>query len=174
MLSLKGKHIYLRAIEPSDIDFLYQLENDASVWEVSGTTAPYSKQVLKLYLENAYKDIYEAKQLRLCICNTDDKVIGLVDLFDFDPKNKRAGLGIIIVGKKNRNKGFGAESLQIVCDYAFSILNLRQLYANVLGDNEASKHLFQKLGFEAVGEKKDWVFINGTFKNEILYQKINK
>lgn len=174
MLGLKGKHIYLRAIEPSDIDFLYQLENDTGVWEISGTTAPYSKQVLELYLENAYKDIYEAKQLRLCICNADDKVVGLVDLFDFDPKNKRAGLGIIIVGKKNRSKGFGTESLQIVCDYAFSILNLKQLYANVLEDNEPSIHLFQKIGFEAVGVKKDWIFIDGTYKNEILYQKINK
>lgn len=173
MLTLKGKHIYLRAIEPADIDFLFQLENDTSVWEISGTVAPYSKQILELYLENAYKDIYEAKQLRLCICNTEDKVIGLVDLFDFDPKNRRAGLGIIIADKKNRNNGIGAESLKIVCNYAFSTLNLRQLYANVLEDNEASKHLFKKNGFVPVGVKKDWIFIEGDFKNEILYQKIN-
>lgn len=173
MLNLKGEHIYLRAIEPTDIDFLFQLENNASVWEISGTTAPYSRQILELYLENAYKDIYEAKQLRLCICNAEDKVIGLVDLFDFDPKNRRAGLGIIIAEKKNRNNGIGAESLNIVCDYAFSVLNLRQLYANVLEGNSASKHLFQKIGFVSVGVKKDWVLIDGVFKNEILYQKIN-
>ena len=170
---LKGEHIYLRAIEPNDLDFLYQLENDSSIWEISGTTAPYSKQVLTLYLENAYKDIYEAKQLRLCICNMDDVVLGLIDMFDFDPKNKKVGIGIIVSNTQYRNKGVGTEAIDLVCKYAFSVLNLRQLYANVLEDNEASKHLFEKLGFVAVGSKVDWIFSNGAYKNEILYQKIN-
>ena len=84
MLKLKGERIYLRAIEPNDLDFLYQLENDTGIWEISGTMVPYAKHILELYLQNAYKDIYEAKQLRLCICDTEDNVIGLVDLFDFD------------------------------------------------------------------------------------------
>ena len=69
MLNLKGENIYLRALEPQDLDFLYHLENNPEIWEISGTTAPYSKHVLQLYLENAHKDIYEVKQLRLCICN---------------------------------------------------------------------------------------------------------
>ena len=124
---LKGEHIYLRAIEPNDLDFLYQLENDSSIWEISGTTAPYSKQVLGLYLENAYKDIYEAKQLRLCICNMDNVVLGLIDIFDFDPKNKKAGIGIIVSNAQNRNKGVGAEAIDLVCKYAFSVLNLPTL-----------------------------------------------
>ena len=173
MLNLKGERIYLRAIEPNDLDFLYQLENDTGIWEISGTIAPYAKHILELYLENAYKDIYEAKQLRLCICNIEDNVIGLVDLFDFDPANRKVGLGIIVSEKKKRNKGIGAEALDLVCSYAFSALHVHQIYANVLDDNEASKHLFKKLGFDAVGIKKDWIFTNGNFKNEILYQKIN-
>ncbi|EWH13495.1 N-acetyltransferase GCN5 [Cellulophaga geojensis KL-A] len=173
MLSLKGERIYLRAIEPNDLDFLYQLENDTSIWEISGTTAPYAKHILELYLQNAYKDIYEAKQLRLCICDFDDTVLGLVDLFDFDPANKKVGLGIIVSEKKKRNKGVGAEALELACNYVFKTLQLHQIYANVLVDNEPSKHLFKKMGFNAVGVKKDWIFTNGKFKDEILYQKIN-
>ena len=173
MLKLKGERIYLRAIEPNDLDFLYQLENDTGIWEISGTMVPYAKHILELYLQNAYKDIYEAKQLRLCICDTEDNVIGLVDLFDFDPANRKVGLGIIVSEKKKRNKGIGAEALELVCSYAFSVLHMHQIYANVLEDNEASKHLFKKLGFVAVGIKKDWIFANGNFKDEILYQKIN-
>ncbi|WKB81448.1 GNAT family N-acetyltransferase [Cellulophaga omnivescoria] len=173
MLSLQGDRIYLRAIEPSDLDFLYQLENDTNIWEISGTTAPYAKHILELYLQNAYKDIYEAKQLRLCICDTEDLVIGLVDLFDFDPANKKVGLGIIVSEKKKRNKGIGAEALDLVCAYVFQVLQVHQIYANVLADNDASKHLFKKMGFIAAGVKKDWIFTGSTFKDEILYQKIN-
>ncbi len=171
MLKLEGDTIYLRALEPNDLDFLYQLENNTAIWEISGTTSPYSKHVLQLYLENAHRDIYDVKQLRLCICNDEKKVIGLVDLFDFDPKNKRVGLGIIIEDTE-RNKGFGHEALTIVIDYAFATLDVHQLYANVTIDNVASMQLFEKLGFEKVGVKKDWILSNGVYKDEVLYQKI--
>lgn len=173
MLSLKGEHIYLRALELKDLDFLYQLENNPDIWEVSGTITPYSKHVLKQYLENAHRDIYDVKQLRLCISTLNDKVIGLIDLFDFDPKNHRAGIGIVIENSKDRNKGVGAEAISLLCNYAFSVLDLRQLYANVIDDNLASIHLFKKMNFERIGVKKDWIFFNGIYKDEILYQKIH-
>ncbi len=172
MLNLKGKHIYLRALEPLDLDFLYQLENNTSVWEVSGTISPYSKAVLQLYLDNAHRDIYEVKQLRLCICSNNHEVIGLIDLFDFDPKNKKAGLGLIILNEKDRNKGLGGEAISLFCEYVFSALDLHQVYANILEDNLASIHLFEKSGFVQVGIKKDWIYSDAVFKNEILYQKI--
>ena len=173
MLSLKGEHIYLRALEPKDLDFLYQLENDTSIWEISGTVKPYSKKVLKLYLENAHRDIYDVKQLRLCICNTKDDCIGLIDLFDFDPKNRRAGMGIVIADPNQRNKGLGAEAISLLCEYVFSVLDLNQLYANILEDNEASIKLFQKMGFKKIGVKEQWIRTSAGFKNEIMFQKIN-
>lgn len=173
MVDLKGKQVYLRALEPKDLEFLYQLENDTSIWEISGTLKPYSKKVLRLYLENAHRDIYEVKQLRLCICDMNDVCIGLIDLFDFDPKNKRAGMGIVIVNPEDRNKGRGAEALSLLCNYAFTILDLHQLYANILEENKNSIHLFEKLGFEKIGLKKEWIRTSKGFKNEILLQKIN-
>lgn len=174
MLTLQGAQIYLRALEPTDLDFLYQLENDTSIWEISGTIKPYSKKVLRLYLENAHRDIYEVKQLRLCICNLEDKCIGLIDVFDFDPKNRRAGIGIVIANPENRNKGLGAEALELLCDYTFSVLDLHQLYANILEENTSSIHLFEKLGFERIGVKKEWIRTSTGFKNEIMFQKIRK
>lgn len=171
MLNLRGKNIYLRALEPSDIDFLYQLENDTDNWELSGTQTPYSKAVLEFYLENAHRDVYEVKQLRLCICDESDKVIGLIDLFDFDPKNKKAGLGIVISKERNRNKGYGSEAITIFYEYAFSTLNLHQIYVNILEENIKSINVFEKLGFQKAGIKKDWILSGNTFKNELLYQK---
>ena len=172
MVNLQGKHIHLRALEPGDLDFLYELENNTDIWEISGTTVPYSKHVLKQYLDNAHRDIFDVKQLRLCICKA-DKVLGLIDLFDFDPHNKRAGVGLVILEQKDRNRGIGAEALTLLCEYVFKVLGLRQLYADVLEGNEASLHLFKKMGFVEVGLKKDWIFSKGGYKNEILLQKIN-
>lgn len=100
--------------------------------------------------------------------------MGLVDLFEFDPKNRRAGLGIIVLEEERRNKGVGSEAVRLVLGYAFGVLELRQLYANVLEENHRSVHLFKKLGFEEVGVKKDWILSEGKYKNEILFQKLNR
>ena len=173
MLKLNGDNVYLRALEAEDLQFLYEVENNPEIWEISGTLTPYSKHVLKKYLEHAHRDIFEVKQLRLCICNKENKRIGLIDLFDFDPKNKRAGVGIIISEEGERKKGAGREALTLLTKYAFSILGLHQVFANVAEDNEASIRLFENLGFQRAGLKKEWTRAGDSYKNEIMFQKIN-
>ena len=145
MITLKGTNIYLRALEPEDLEFIYAIENNESVWEVSNTQTPYSRFFFFFYLENVHQDIYFFKQLRLAICLFDTfNAIGLIDLFDFDPKNNRAGVGIVISNEANRNSGIGSEALQLVINYAFNQLQLHQLYANIGSDNEISLQLFTK------------------------------
>jgi diamine N-acetyltransferase len=130
MMTLKGNTVYLRALEPTDLDFLFQLENNEAVWEVSNTTSPFSRFVLTQYLENSHKDIYEAKQLRLVICVSEsNKAIGCIDLFDFEPKHKRVGVGILITSEENKQKGFASEALQLLRNYVFQHLELHQIYA---------------------------------------------
>ncbi len=173
MKPLKGHITYLRALEPEDLNFLESVENDASLWEVSGTLTPFSKYILKQYLSQAQQDIFEAKQLRLVVCEADsEKSVGLIDLFDFDPQNKRAGIGIVI-SSENRRKGFANDALKTLINYSFNTLQLHQLYANILEDNPMSLVLFKNHNFEIVGLKKDWNHYNNTFKNEWLLQLLN-
>lgn len=174
MLTLKGESIYLRALEPNDLDFLYAVENNESIWEVSNTQTPYSRFLIKQYLKNAQQDIYEAKQLRLAICKDQHfPAIGLIDLFDFDPKNNRAGVGIMIQNQQDRNLGIGSEALELLIRYAFRKLNLHQLYANIDPENQPSLSLFTTFGFEKIGTKKQWNLIEGKYKDETLFQLIN-
>ena len=172
MDTLKGTHINLRAIEPTDLAFLYQIENDEVFWEVSNTQKPFSKYLLQQYLENAQQDIYEAKQLRMVIEDKNNAPVGLIDLFDFDPKHKRAGIGIVI-SQQFQDNGFASESLELLINFAFTYLDLHQLFANITDDNIKSIALFKKLGFEKSGVKKDWIYANGNFKNELIYQLIH-
>ncbi len=175
MQTLRGEHIYLRALEPEDLEFVYALENDESIWEISNTQTPYSKFLIHQYLENAQQDIYEAKQLRLAICLVNyDNAVGLIDLFDFDPKNNRAGIGILIQNIENRTKGIGSEALALLIKYSFQQLQLNQLYANIDSDNKHSLQLFSKFGFQEIGLKKQWNRINNVYKDEYMFQLINK
>jgi len=173
-MTLKGPNIYLRALEPEDLEFVYQIENNESIWEVSNTQTPYSKFLIRQYLENAHQDIYEAKQLRLAICKNDSgKAIGLIDLFEFDPKNNRAGIGIVIQNDIDRTQGFGKEALTLLIDFSFIQLQLHQLFANIGVENVSSLNLFATFGFQKIGVKKDWIHINNSYQDEVIFQLIN-
>ena len=171
MLTLKGKQVYLRALEPEDLELIYIIENDESVWEVSQTQTPYSRFLIKQYLENCHKDIYEVKQLRLMIVTNSEEPVGFVDLFDFDPKNDKVGLGVLVLDHARGNK-YGQEALNLLIEYAFKNLYVHQIYANVLEDNLGSIKLFEKLNFVKSGVKKDWVLEGNQYKNEYLFQLI--
>ena len=171
---LKGKKIKLTALEPLHIDVLCQWENDTSIWKVSNTLTPFSKYVLEQYISNSNLDIYTTKQLRLMISNNDNIFVGCIDLFDFDPTNRKAGIGILIAENKNRKKGYASEALSLLIEYSFQILNLHSLYCNITVDNIPSLSLFQKHNFEIVGTKKQWIRNGNQWLDEHLLQLIRE
>ncbi len=170
--------IVLRALELSDIDLLYNWENDREIWRVSNTIYPYSKYILKKYLESSHQDIYQTKQLRLIIDlksgkGNKSKSIGTVDLFDFDPFHNRAGIGILIGDKSERRKGYASMTINSLINYVFNTLQLHQIYCNILTDNKESLNLFQKHGFKIIGEKKEWIKTPEKYTGEYMLQLIN-
>jgi len=173
---MSGSDIILRAPEPADIDVLYRWENDPEIWKVSNTITPFSKYILEKYIENAHLDIYQVKQLRLMIDAREKRsvrTIGTIDLFDFDPYHMRAGVGILIGNKSDRNKGYATSALKQFKKYCFETLQLHQLYCNITVGNEDSLRLFRKCGFRITGHKTDWIKTSGGFVEEILLQLIN-
>ena len=166
---LKGKNIFLRALEPEDLDYLFSTENNEDIWEISSTSQPFSRHILSKYIEKSHLDIYQVNQLRLVISDYKNISLGLIDLFDVDFKNFKAGIGILI-NKDNRDKGHAKEALEILIKYCFAYLNLHQLYCNIIEENKASISLFKNLGFNEIGLKKDWIYFKGEYKNEYLFQ----
>ena len=174
MKTLIGQKIHLRALEPEDLDFLYTIENNESFWEVSSTQTPFSRFILEQYIVNSHQDIFEAKQLRLIIVDNITNIsVGMIDLFEFNPLHKRAGIGILIIESEQHN-GFASEAIELLINYSFNQLNLHQLFANITADNTKSLELFKKYNFKKIGVKKEWIFSKGDFKDEILFQLINK
>lgn len=172
---LKDSTISLRALEPQDLDILYKWENNTDLWTISNILVPISKHQLTHFIQEATQDIYETKQLRLMIdLLATNETIGCIDLFDFDPFHKRAGIGILINHKKNREKKYASKALKLFIEYVFAYLSLHQLYCNITTDNEASIKLFTNAGFEIVSKKTDWIWTGKTWKDECFLQLINK
>jgi diamine N-acetyltransferase len=169
-----GKNIFLRALELADVQHLYAFENDMNVWNVSDTTIPYSSYVLEQYVMEAINtDIYASKQLRLVICQcSDGKPVGLIDLFDFNPKHLRANIGLL-VHHDYQESGYASEALELLIDYAFTTLNLHQLACNLIADNIVSVKLFEKHGFTLAGTRKEWFRLSDKWADECFYQLIH-
>lgn len=169
---ITSKYIKLRGIEPSDVDILFELENDPKTWHLSNTLIPFSRFDIEQYVLNASKDIFSTKQLRLMIDLTNEKkTIGCIDLFDFEPIHRRAGIGLLI-SSTERNKGYGSEAIELLLKYAKNILKLHQLYCNIEEDNVVSLNIFKKNNFTEIGIKKDWNLKNGKWVNEYILQNI--
>jgi len=62
----------------------------------------------------------------------------------------------------------------LIKNYAFNVLGLHQLYCSVGVDNTSSLNLFESVGFEKIGLRKEWRFINGKFSDVIEFQLLNK
>lgn len=170
---LSNQHIQLRALEPEDLAFLKSIENNQIYWQYSDTIQPFSDYILNEYIKVAGQSILEAGQMRLLIADKlNERRIGFVDLYDYNPRHARAGIAIII-HPDFQQQGYASQAIDLMCQYAFYELNLHQIYAGILADNLASIKLFEKAKFTCNGTKKDWLKIDNQLKDELFYQKFH-
>lgn len=168
---LTNSLIKLRALEPEDLELLYKWENTTGLWLHGNTLAPYSKYALKKYItETQLQDIYESKQLRLMVELADgETTIGIIDLYDLDVRNSRAGVGILI-DEKYRNNKYATQALDLIKNYAFNFLGLYQLYAYISVENEYSLKLFENAGYRLAGTLKNWILEDDIYKDVKIVQ----
>ncbi|MEG1866176.1 MAG: GNAT family N-acetyltransferase [Bacteroides sp.] len=170
---LINDRIYLRAVEPEDLDVMYEMENDPAMWDISSFTVPYSRYVLRQYIEGSQCDMFADKQLRLMIVRREDnRMVGTIDVTDFIALHSRGAVGIAI-HQAFRQEGYAADGLQLLCEYAFDFLCIRQLYAYVAMDNEASLRLFRSCSFVQNGLLKDWLQTSDGYRDAALMQCLN-
>ena len=150
---LQNKTVCLRAPEPEDLELLYSWENNPEWWEIGNTLAPYSRYLLKEYIAESHR--------------------GIFDLYDFDPHHRRAGVGILVDPLYQKN-GLATEALELLAEYAFSYLKLHQLFVHIPIGNEPSKALFARCGFTVTGILTDWITTKDGYSDVLTMQKINE
>ncbi len=169
MIILENEELKLRAIEPEDLDNLYEWENDSHAWDSGNTRSPYSKLQLRTYIANLSYDIYENQSLRLMIEEKASKLaIGSIDLFDFDLFHNRIAIGVFIA-PEFRQKGLAKNALKLIEEYVFDFLKINQIYVHVAIDNIASRKLFENR-YTNYGTLKQWIKTMDGYKDVLTYQ----
>lgn len=159
----------LRAMEPSDVELLYAWENDRSVWRVSGTMAPLSRERIAQFIAEQSYDLYATRQMRLII-EVEGVAVGSADIFEFDPYNLRFGIGILIYAAEHRRRGYARAAIEQLKEYGRESLGIHQIWAEVAADNVASIALFEECGFEVSGRHREWLRRGEEFIDQLDYQ----
>lgn len=159
----------LRAPEPEDLEVMYLFENTPTLWEVSNATGPYSRYFLKNYIEQHQNDIYSDRQLRLMIENTQNQVVGIIDMYNFEPYHNRAEVGVVIA-EEWRKQGIARLALELLIEYTMDYLGIHQLYAYIDIKNEASIRLFTSCGFVKCAYLKDWMRTGTQYRDVQMMQ----
>lgn len=165
--------IQLRAVEPSDADFMYEVENDAAAWRYSDTIAPLSRRILREYALNYDADPFSAGQIRLIITDAvNNTPVGIIDLYDISQRHLRAFVGIYIC-KDFRGKGYAQEALHQIEYYAKTTLHLNTLGAKIEDGHEHATKLFEENGFTKCGCLPNWLSApDGKYSDMLLYIKL--
>ncbi len=162
----------LRAVEHSDIDFLFLLENERDIASEGFGALPASRQMISEYVRTYSADIFESKQLRLIIIDPEsNQPAGTIDISDFNPRDRRGFVGIAIA-PQFRRKGLASRALSEICDFAYAELGMHQLAAIVAYDNLASRELFAKAGFRQCGQLRSWIRRGASYCDAAIYQKL--
>ncbi|MDR1372024.1 MAG: GNAT family N-acetyltransferase [Dysgonamonadaceae bacterium] len=172
MSFLSNSRLFIRALEPEDLDVLYRWENDTDIWRYGSSIKPYSRFALEEYIADSVQSILTVKQLRMMIVEKDtDMAVGTLDLYDYDPINLRAGVGILL-DSRVRRRGYGKESLEMLHSYSEHFLNIHSHYAYIQKGNTASYKLFYSCGYKKSGLLKDWLKTGSGFADVIIMQRI--
>lgn len=167
---LKDDTVTLRSPEPEDLELMYAMENDTTLWSAGNATLPYSRYTLRAYLEQSRQDLLAERQARFVI-ELDGNSAGMIDLADYDPINSRAEVCIGLLGKY-RGQGIASHALQLLCNYARERLHLHQLYAYIPAWNESSIKLFENAGFKNIATLKEWQREEDGYKDLFIMQKV--
>jgi len=169
---LESQTVRLRAPEPADVGFLYELENDPDLWSVSDNSAPYSLHQLRRYIEESAHDYFTDRQVRFIIESIDGAdVVGTIDLTQIDNLHLRAQVGVAVL-QRYRGRGYASAALDLISEYACKTLYMNQLYAVVPGTNEVSLRLFRKAGFQITGNALRWLRKEDGYEDAVLLQKL--
>jgi diamine N-acetyltransferase len=161
------KEVTLTALEPEDLEVLYTIENDQQQWLVSNTNVPYSRYALRDYISSQQHDIYADNQVRFVI-RAEGKAIGLIDLFDFSPRHRRAEMGVAIL-KDEQGKGYAKEAILLLQQYCSETLGMHQIYCTVPADNTASIAMLKTTGFIQIALLSEWLKTGGNWQDALVY-----
>jgi RimJ/RimL family protein N-acetyltransferase len=158
---MRGKKVSLHPLRYEDKEILFQWVNDRALVNYNAPYRPIS--------ESNHEEWFEAVTRKHDVFffvikeNEKNTTIGSCQLHNVHWVHRSAELQIRIGDEKYRNKGYGAEAIELLLRFGFQDLNLHRVYLHLLKNNERAKKAYMKTGFVVEGDLHEAAFVNGKY-----------
>ncbi len=161
-----GELCYLSPRSTDDADKYTEWMNDIDV----AINLQMCHRILTLEDENEWlkRMNSEGEQVFAILDKANDTLIGSCGLHGIDYVNGISEFGIAIGDKRYWNKGYGTEATKLILDYAFNILNLKNVMLYVFAYNERAQRAYEKAGFKLIGRRREARLMNGTYYDIVM------
>jgi hypothetical protein len=153
--SLRGRHVYLRAVLPGEYEDLYLRETSGALASRSGLEG--TTPVLEEWLKQGSAGVLARF---VVLSNDDHRRLGLVFLFNADMRNGHAHIGVssFDVTRPSPQVMMGCG---LLIEYAFSCWPFHKLYLDVAGYNMERFWTGEDKLFEVEGRLKEHHYLDG-------------
>lgn len=162
---LIGERIYLSPISIEDAEKYVEWLSDFRTSDGTGKSA----NLLTVEAERKWiESTLNSNEMVFAIVSLEkDKLIGNCAIMKVDHKDRTCELGIFIGDEENRNKGYGAEALQLLLDFGFNYQNMHNIHLTVKSFNERAINCYKKIGFKEYGRRRESEFVNGKYYDRV-------
>ena len=163
---LSTNRFLLRQVEERDYKDIYEIYADEEAVRYQQIKPMETMEQAQKAVSAFLKGFKNREFIRWCIVDNEcDKVLGLINLHDFDNWNSKVEIGCML-NKKYWEQGIMSETAQKVINYAFEVIELNRIEALIDPKNIASIKLIAKLGFEKEGLKRNAEYCSRTDEYE--------
>lgn len=160
---LVGERVYLSPMNIDDAETYVKWFNDFNVTDGLGSSC----RITSLEGEKEWLRQNTGQYQFAIVKLEDDILIGNCGINGLDQLRQCAEIGIFIGDEENRNKGYGAEALNLLLDYCFDYLNVNNVMLKVFSFNERAISCYRKLGFKEIGRRRQSYYLRGEFYDEV-------
>lgn len=161
---LEGKLCYLSPMDPQDYRKYTKWVNDLD----TALGMLFLGSVLGEEKEAEFVDRLKDGQNFAIVESTTDRLIGNCGIPDVNGKDRSCEVGIFIGEAEMRGKGYGTEALELLCDYAFNVLNMHRVFLRVYSYNKPAIRSYEKVGFKLAGRMREAKRIGGRWHDELI------
>ena len=169
---LTGDNIYLSPISVDDVEEYAEMVNDIKVSVGLGYLS-YTNIIDFESEKELLNSIKKEKRFAVRLLENDE-LLGNVGLKSIGEIHRTAEMGIMLGNPKYQRKGYGMEAINLLLDYGFSFLNLRNISLNVFEYNEIAYNLYKKIGFKEAGRLRKAVEILGKTYDVIIMDMLKE
>ena len=162
----------LRQLRHKDMQTMAQLVTEQVVRYLVHVPYPYEIEDARRFINKSRRNFQLKKEQTFAI-EFVGNLVGVISLQKIDRVNKNAQISYWI-GKSYWNLGIATESINLLIHYAFCVLRLHKVYANVLNSNRASRRVLEKNGLKKEGVLKHSLYKGDKFHDVVLYYKLNR